>query len=168
MITHSFLARIPFKDAIHVFDSPFILDSVHGKGGWVFEPWRDDGHNRTRRGKIYSVEIPETFTIFNAGRRTIPCHVKQTLISLSESELKITSTLKPKISGIRAPVKNKTWFTICDKGANSIWVHMESKNSCYLPPPFKSMGVSAMDIMTIETFQCLEKTCDLYAGRNNF
>lgn len=163
MIAHTFSARIPFKDAIHVFDSAYILDSVHGKGRWSFGPWKYDGPQRVRRGKIHNVEIPEPFTVFNGGNPLIPCHVKQTLLSLTDSELTLSSTLKPKVSGITAPVKNKTWFVVRDLGGDSISVCMESKNSCYLPPPFKSMGVKSMDLVAMETFICLEKTCQMYA-----
>jgi len=164
MITRTFSAKIPFKDATKVFESAYILDCVHGKGRWTFGPWKDDGPMRIRRGKISSVDVPEPFTIFNAGKPTITCNVKQTLISSTDTEIVLTSTLKPKVSGMSTPIKNKTWFTIRDDESGAISVYIESKNSCYLPPPFKSMGVEAMDLLSVETIHCLEDACYRYAN----
>jgi len=164
MITRTFSARIPFKDARKAFESAYILDRVHGKDRWTFGQWKDDGPVRIRRGKILSVDVPDAFTVFNAGKPSITCNVKQTLISSSDTEIVLTSTLKPKVSGMTAPVKNKTWFTIRDGQCGTISVYVESKNSCYLPPPFKALGVDAMDLLSADTIHCLEDACYRYAN----
>lgn len=164
MITRTFCARIPFKDAKKVFESAYILDRVHGQDRWTFGPWKDDGPVRIRRGKLLSVDVPDAFTMFNAGKSSITCNIKQTLLSSTNSEMVLTSTLKPKVSGMTAPVKNKTWFTIRENIDGNISVFVESKNSCYLPPPFKALGVDAMDLLSADTIHCLEDACYRYAN----
>jgi len=164
MISRTFSSRIPFKDASNVFDSAYILDRIHGKDRWSFGPWKDDGLVRIRRGKILSVDIPDAFTVFNAGKPSITCNVKQTVLSSTDTEMVLTSTLKPKMSGMTAPVKNKTWFTIRENVDGGISVFIDSKNSCYLPPPFKALGVQAMNNLSVETIHCLEDACHRYAN----
>ena len=159
MISRTISVQIPFKDAFHVFDSPYILNKVHGLDRWKFGEWIIKDGVRVRRGAIIGVDVPEPFRMFTNGRPSLTCGVKQTVLSMSETEIHVSSTLKPKLSGIASPVKNKTYFSIRDDGVRGIVIDAESENTCYLPPPFKRMAIAEMDIVSDETLECLENAC---------
>jgi len=159
MITKTISVQIPFKNAFTVIDSPYILNKVHGHDRWTFGDWVMKDGVRIRRGKIIGVDVPEPFRVFTNGRPTLTCGVKQTILSMSDTSLRVSSTLKPKLSGIASPAKNKTYFSIRDDGCRGIVIDIESENVCYLPPPFKRMATAAMDALSDETLACLEDAC---------